>query len=92
MTTKDSINKSNASSNGGFSISSTNMSALSKDGVSKINLKGSCTDSIEDKQVTLQEITITNGESQITMRNQPDKIVYDPSQAKNITFLFDYTN
>ena len=94
LTTKTSINTSNASSNSGgeFSISSTDISTLSSSGVSKITLKGSWTDSYGQKQMVSKEITLSNGESDITMRNQPDKIVYDSSQSQDVSFLFDYKN
>lgn len=39
-----------------------------------------------------KEVTVSTGESEISMKNQPDKIIYDPSKTQDVSFLFDYTN
>lgn len=68
------------------------MASFSSNGVSKLTFKGTCTDSYGQKQMVSKDVTISGGESDITMKNQPDKIIYDPSQSQDVSFLFSYTN
>ena len=68
------------------------MATLSSNGVSKLTFKGSCTDSYGQQQMVSKEVTISSGESDISMKNQSDKIIYDPSQSQDVSFLYDYTN
>ena len=68
------------------------MATLSSSGVSKLIFKGSCTDSYGQQQMVSKDVTISSGESDISMKNQPDKIIYDSSQSQDVSFLYEYTN
>ena len=91
-TTKTSINSVNTLTDGSFFISSANMSQLSSNGVSKFTLKGKWVDGYVQMQIASKDITLSTGESDITMTNAPDMIVYDPSQSQDVSFSFSYTN
>lgn len=43
-------------------------------------------------QIVSKDITLSTGESDITMTNAPDMIVYDPSQSQVVSFSYSYTN
>jgi len=94
VTAKTEIQTSNSQSNSNaeFKIPQASLTTLKSNNVNEVTIKGKCTDSAGQEQFVSKKVTLTNGETDITMQNQPTKIAYDPSTAQKVRFSFDYKN
>ena len=77
---------------GELKVTQDQLTSLKGENVGKIKVSGKCTDSYGQEQMVSKVVTLSDGASEVKMKNQQSTIVYDPSQSYPLVYDFEYKN
>ena len=90
--TKTDIQSKNTAATGEMKITGDQLTKLKNNNAAKIRVKSKCKDAFGQDQIITKDITLSNGESDIKMKNAMSAIQYDSNVDTPVAFNFDYTN
>jgi hypothetical protein len=77
---------------GQINISKEDLTILQNQNAKKMRIKGTCKDSYGQEQAVSKIIAISNGETEVKIQNNMEKIAYNPEMVYPLSFNFDYMN